>query len=137
MHAKGFSLIEVLIVVVILSLVALGIMALLPNGYKQVTSAGRISVLNHLGYQQIDSLKSLGFGNAELTAGDHPAAANRRLTDSDLNGYSLRWFVNDEGAVKKVIVEAGYMLYQVNGNSYPSPPPQNQMRQQFVTYISQ
>jgi prepilin-type N-terminal cleavage/methylation domain-containing protein len=56
MRTKGFTLIEVLVVVVILAFVALGIIALLPNGYKQITTAGRISVLNHLGYQQLDTL---------------------------------------------------------------------------------
>jgi len=141
MHAKGFSLIEVLIVVVILSLVALGIMALLPNGYKQVTSAGRISVLNHLGYQQIDKLKSEGYSHGDLLAGDHPTViADRRLTDSDLKGYSLRWIVVDNNPrtnVKSVVVEAGYMLYQLNGFDIPAQSQQFQMKQQFITYITQ
>jgi prepilin-type N-terminal cleavage/methylation domain-containing protein len=142
MHTKGFTLIEVLIVVVILAFVALGIMALLPNGYKQVTTAGRISVLNHLGYEQIDKLKSEGYSHLDLFAGDHPTViADRRLTDLDLKGYSLRWIVEDVSPppanVKKVVVEAGYMIYQPNGSPFPAPPPQNQMKQQFITYITQ
>jgi prepilin-type N-terminal cleavage/methylation domain-containing protein len=142
MHTKGFTLIEVLIVVVILAFVALGIMALLPNGYKQVTTAGRISVLNHLGYQQIDKLKSEGYSHLDLIAGDHPTIiADRRLTDSDLKGYSLRWFVEDVSPppanVKKVVVEAGYMIYQTNGSPFPAPLQKNQMTQQFITYITQ
>jgi prepilin-type N-terminal cleavage/methylation domain-containing protein len=141
MRTKGFTLIEVLVVVVILAFVALGIIALLPNGYKQITTAGRISVLNHLGYQQLDTLKSEGYSHADLLAGDHPIViADRRLTDTDLSGYSLRWIVEDNNPrtdVKKVVVEAGYMLYQTNGNPIPSSSQQFQMKQQFVTYIAQ
>lgn len=145
MHQKGFTLIEILVVMVILAFVALGIFALLPNGYKQVTAAGRLSVLNHLGYQQIDSLKSLGYSDPALDFGDHPAViANRRLdtTDPDLTGYSIRWRVDppDPGTpvanVKTVLVEVGYMLYDLNGSSLPSNS-QNQMKQQFITYIAQ
>ena len=139
-RATGFTLIEVLIVVVILALVALGIIALLPNGYKQVTTAGRMSVLNHLGYQQLDKLKSDGFSHIDLLAGDHPTViADRRLTDTDLQGYSLRWIVEDDNPrtnVKKVVVEAGYMVYQLNGNPIAGNQ-QFQIKQQFVTYISQ
>jgi prepilin-type N-terminal cleavage/methylation domain-containing protein len=137
---KGFTLIEILIVVVILAFVALGIMALLPNGYKQITTAGRLSVLNHLGYQKIDALKSQGFGDPDLIAGDHPTViADRRLTDPDLNGYSLRWEVVDDDPktdVKTVVVEAGYMVYRLDGSAISPNLQKLQMKQQFVTYIT-
>jgi len=141
MREKGFSLIEILVVVLILALVAIGILALLPSGYKQVTTAGRLSVLNHLGYEKIDTLKSLGYSHADLIAGDHPTAiGDRRLTDPDLKGYSIRWqVVPDEPRpnVKTVVVEAGYMIYEWNGAPKPPSSKQFQMKQEFVTYVTQ
>jgi len=138
MRKNGFSLIEILVVILILALVALGIFALLPSGYKQVTTAGRLSVLNHLGYEKIDALKSLGYAHADLIEGDHPTViADRRLTDADLNGYSLRWQVTDNNSrtnVKTVVVEVGYMLYQWNGSASSQ---KSQMKQEYITYITQ
>jgi prepilin-type N-terminal cleavage/methylation domain-containing protein len=135
---KGFTLIEILIVVLILAFVALGTMALLPSGYQQVTNAGRLSTINHLGYEKLDELKALGYSHADLTAGPHPALPTaRRLTDPLFDGYSITWNVVDDtpfADVKAVTVEVGYMLWNTNG----SPVTNNkfQLRQRFVTYIT-
>ncbi len=137
---KGFTLMEILVVVLILAIVALGIMALLPSGYHQITTAGRMSAMNHLGYEKLDQLKALGFSHADLTAGPHPPDALKRLdADPDFKGYSLTWNVADGdpfAGVKRVTVEVGYMLLKPDGTG-ELPNTKFKMRQKFVTYISQ
>jgi prepilin-type N-terminal cleavage/methylation domain-containing protein len=141
MSSKGFTLIEILIVVLILSLVALGIIAMLPSGYNQVRKAGRLSVMNHLGQEKIDQLKAFGYNHADLIDGIHPSPdkTQYRLPATDLeDGYSLTWFVtpNQPAAnVKAVTVEVGYMLYDQAGN--PIAKNNNQLKQEFVAYIAQ
>ncbi|HEY4491435.1 MAG TPA: prepilin-type N-terminal cleavage/methylation domain-containing protein, partial [Acidobacteriota bacterium] len=69
---EGFSLIELLVAIAILSVAIIGIVALLPTGYSQIGTAGRISTMNHLGQQKLDQLRTLDFEDANLTAGTHP-----------------------------------------------------------------
>lgn len=141
MNEKGFTFIEILIAVFILAFITLSIMALLPTAYKQITNGGRLSIMNHLGHQKIDELKSLGTGHADLTAGTHPAAASdyRKLeqSDSQFTGYSVVWRVSDDTpttGVKTVVVEVGYMVYDTAGN-----PITNifQLKEYYATYLSQ
>jgi prepilin-type N-terminal cleavage/methylation domain-containing protein len=136
---KGFTLIEILIVVVILAIVALGIMALLPAGYKQVSTAGHLSTMNHLGYEKLDELKALGYAHADLVNGMHPTPGLYRLdADPDFKGYSLTWFVQDGQPipnVKTVTVEVGYMLWELDGSAKISGS-KFQLEQKFVTYIT-
>jgi len=138
---KGFTLIEILIVVLILAFVALGIMALLPAGYQQITNAGRMSAMNHLGYEKLDELKALGFSHPDLLLGPHPTlTTDYRLdaVDSDFAGYSITWNVNDNlpiANVKTVTVEVGYMLWKTDGNSI-TDSNRFQLKQKFVTYIT-
>jgi prepilin-type N-terminal cleavage/methylation domain-containing protein len=135
---KGFTLIEILVVVLILAFVSLGIMALLPSGYQQITNAGRLSTMNHLGYEKLDQLKALPFSHTDLTAGDYPTLPTQRALAAPFNGYSITWNVVDNPApftnVKAVTVEVGYMLWNSDG----SPVLNNkfQLRQRFVTYIT-
>ena len=138
---KGFTLMEILIVVLILAVVALSTMALLPSGYQQVTNAGRLSTMNHLGYEKLDELKGLGYSHADLVSGSHPAlATDYRLDADDANftGYSITWTVQDNlpiAGVKTVTVEVGYMLWNTNGTAITSNN-KSQLRQRFVTYIT-
>lgn len=130
---------EILIVVLILAVVALGIMALLPSGYQQITNAGRLSAINHLGYEKLDQLKALGYTNGDLIDGFHPTPNLIRLdSDPEFKGYSITWNVDDAEpftGVKKVTVEVGYMLWELDGSDY-LVSTKFQMQQRFVTYIS-
>ena len=134
---KGFTLIEILIVVLILAFVSLGIMALLPSGYQQVTNAGRLSTMNHLGYEKLDELKALGYSHADLAAGLHPALATDYRLAAPFDGYSITWFVQDDtpfAGVKAVTVEVGYMLRNTDGS--PITNNRFQLKQKFGTYIA-
>lgn len=129
---------EILIVVLILAFVSLGIMALLPSGYQQVTNAGRLSTMNHLGYEKLDELKALGYSHAFLTAGPHPALATDYRLSAPFDGYSITWFVQDDtpfAGVKAVTVEVGYMLWNTDGSPVPAKN-RFQLKQKFVTYIT-
>ena len=143
MNEKGFTLIELLVSVVILSITALSLMALFPQGFRQVSKAGKMSVIDHLGHQKIDKLKGQGYGHADLTAGPHPVSSAQYRIDTDpanadYAGYSITWFVTDNqpiAGVKTVAVEVGYMIYHFDGS--PDTTNQFQIRQKFVTYIAQ
>jgi prepilin-type N-terminal cleavage/methylation domain-containing protein len=138
---KGFTLIEILIVVFILAIVALGIMALLPSGYQQITNSGRMSAMNHLGYEKLDELKALGYAHVDLINGNHPSNIStiRLDADQDFKGYSITWNVDDENpftGVKRVTVEVGYMLWKLDGSGNLDDT-KFQMQQRFVTHIAQ
>jgi prepilin-type N-terminal cleavage/methylation domain-containing protein len=141
MGQRGFSLIELLIAVVLLALTAISLMALFPTGLRQITKAGRTSVINHLAVQKIDELMQAGYGSPDLTAGIHPTTNQFMLTDPDLSNYSLKWTVTDntpfsDPPTKTVVVEVGYLLYQTNGTPDTDHVPVQQ-RETFVTYITQ
>ncbi len=140
MNEKGFTLIELLVAVLILAVITVSIMGLLPQAYRQITNGGRISVINHLGYEKLDELHSLGYSHADLTAGTHPPApANYRLTDPDFQGYSVKWTVTEDAptaGVKTVLVEVGYQLYQTNGTLIPQNQQPFQIREVFSTYVT-
>jgi prepilin-type N-terminal cleavage/methylation domain-containing protein len=136
---KGFTLIEILVVVLILAFVSLGIMALLPSGYQQITNAGRLSTMNHLGYEKLDELKALSYTHADLAEGDHPASPTNYRLAAPFDGYSITWTVDQDPppftGVKSVTVEVGYMLWNTDGTKV-SAKNRFQLRQKFVTYIT-
>ena len=146
---EGFSLIEILVAIAILAVSILGIMAVLPSGYREITSAGRVSTLNHLAQLKIDQLKATPFSSSDLDAGLHPTPTPPwRPSYTDANGdtaygsYSVTWFVQDDtpiSGVKTIQVEAGFELWD-----YSSPPglinsseTQDQRIVRLVTFISQ
>jgi len=138
MNENGFTLIELLIAVLILAVITVSIMGLLPQAYKQITNGGRISVLNHLGYEKLDELQSLGYSNAAMTVGTHPATPAGYPLTGDFSGYSVKWTVTDYppvSEVKVVVVAVGYQLYKTDGTQIPPNP--FQLREVFSTYITE
>lgn len=103
---NGFSLIEILIAILILSLSILGIMAVFPAGYRHITSAGRISTINHIGQWKIDELRGTSLSDSDLTAGTHTSTLTAPYTD-----YSVSWQVTDnapQANMKSVTVTVTY-----------------------------
>lgn len=136
---RGFSLIEILIAIAILALVALGIMALLPGGYKQITNAGRSARMNHLAQMQMDYLRTLPVTASDLSAGTHPAAARLFPLGVD-EKYSIKWTVRDYTAMsnsKSIIVEAGYDVYNADGSDKSTNAAIEQKKILFTTMITQ
>ncbi len=131
---QGFTLIEILVSIVILSVAILGILALLPVGYTQVSQAGRMSTLNHLAQEKIDQLRAIPLASSDLLDGLHPSTGlgdplNVEFPhDQDSNvstNYSIRWIVTPNSPVtgmKRVIVEVGYNYFQYGTETQTTDP---------------
>ena len=74
---EGFTLVELLVSIVILGVGIVGIMTLFPQSYRHVGNAGRLSIMNHLGQQKLDELKTLGYSDTDLIDGTHPFSRSR------------------------------------------------------------
>ena len=145
-NENGFTLIEILVAIAILAFAILGIMAVLPSGYAQITSAGRVSMINHFGQDTIDSLRALPYSDVtNLSAGIHPTAAPFKPSYTKPDGttgsdYSVTWYVETAtpaSGVKKITVEVGHQLYSSGWTKYSSSDVPDQRTGHFVTYVSQ
>lgn len=144
-HQDGFSLVEILLAVAILALVSLGIMALLPGGYKQITNAGRSATINHLGQMQLDYLRSIPVSHTDLTDGVHPPSGSFPLRPmpsgvADNAKYSVHWVVDDYTNLtnaKSVLVVVGFDIYKTDGTAKSSDEAIEQKRVVFPTLITQ
>jgi prepilin-type N-terminal cleavage/methylation domain-containing protein len=137
---EGFSLIEILIAIAILAVVALGIMALLPSGYKQITNAGRSATVNHLGQKKLDYLKSISITHSDLSDGTHPIGTFPEWPLGSNEKYSVTWEVVSYTALpnaKSVVVEVGYDIYTTAGADKTSDKALEQKRVVFPTIITQ
>jgi len=155
---QGFTLIEILVSIAILSVAILGIIALLPVGYTQVIQAGRMSTLNHLAQDKIDELRAIPIASNDLLDGTHPSTGlgdplNVQFPhDQDSNiptTYSVRWFVTPNSPstdMKRVVVEVGYNIFVYGSETAvtdptPSDPSDTdnpkQSWKRYETYITE
>ena len=142
---RGTTLVELLVSLLILSVGIIGTIAVLPQAYKGITRAGRVSTLNHLGYQKLDELRTRAaedWTDTNVTAGNHPATAIQRMVGSSMPNYSITWVVTDDrpagetGEIRTIVVEVGYMVYDANGNVI-SPANPNAMTKKYQTFVAQ
>ena len=146
-NSKGFTLVEVLIAIVILAIVSLGIMSILPTGYRHITSAGRISTLNHLGQMKLDQLRATSFNDLDLQAGLHPSTgAGETFPElfgalyTNYSNYSAYWVVTDDvphTGMKRVVLTIGYTQYDDAGNEIDEDETNDQRIATFTTYLTQ
>lgn len=141
-RGNGFSLIEILVAVVILAIVALGIMALLPGGYKQITNSGRSATMNHLGQMQLDYLRSIPVSHNDLIAGTHPTPSfpDWPMPNGAADKFSVHWIVEDYTPLinaKSVMVVVGYDIYNADGTEKGDTEALEQKRVVFPTLITQ
>ena len=139
-NEEGFSLIEILIAVAILAIVCLGIMALMPAGYVQITNAGRTATLDHIAQMKLDYLRSIPISHADLVAGTHPTPSFPEwpMPNGSADKYSVHWTV-ENGPVtnsRSVTVVVGYDIYNSDGTSKTSGAIE-QKRVVFPTLITQ
>jgi prepilin-type N-terminal cleavage/methylation domain-containing protein len=143
---NGFSLVEILVCIVILAVGIIGIVGVLPQGIGQVTDAGRISTINHLGQQKMDQLRGTFFSAKDLAAGNHPSIGLGDVDDVETNdqwpeipkGYSRTWRVTENPAgVKTVVVEVGFNIFDDTGTSLNSTKRIVQKRTKFSTIVTQ
>ena len=145
-NRNGFTLVEILVAILILAVCILGILALLPNGYRLITSSGRISALNHIAQQTLDQLRARPVTSLDLQQGVHPStgcagswdtktiygncpqtfpltvtytlnSGERAYTDD----YTVSWIVTSDDprpGMTRVEVSVGYRIgYDGNGNA--------------------
>ncbi len=101
--ARGFTLIEILIAAVILVVAVIGIAAIFPTGYKDVSSAGQITMATAAAQMALDGMQNLpiasilnlnGFNTAAGAAGLPAADPERtlaRLWAFALTGDQATW----------------------------------------------
>lgn len=137
---RAFSLIEVLVASLILSIGIVGILGVMPNGYRAITRAGRMSTITHLGNEKMDQLRitaGTSWSHADLTNGSHPATAAARMV-SGFPNYSITWTVDDDfptTGMKAITMIVGYRLYNSSGS--PITDTRNGFSHAFQTFISQ
>jgi len=135
-NEKGFTLVEILATIAIMAIAILGIMALMPSGYKEITNAGQLSTMNHLGQMKLDQLRIEGVSHPDLTNGIHPGSIPEwPMGASEL--YSIKWTVTDNvpaANMKSIQVEVGYDMYEADGT--PVTESLNQRVYRFTTYIT-
>ena len=139
---KGFSLVELLISVAILAIAIIGVIGVFPQGINQVTMAGQISTINHLGQAKLDELRAASWNSKLLLEGTHPSTQiethfspcpNYCNDAADIethnnfavvpSGYSRAWRVDTsgDGLRRTVRVTVGYLVYDDAGNVLPAP----------------
>ncbi len=142
----GFTLVELLVAIVILAVGIVGIMTLFPQSYRHVGNAGRLSIMNHLGQQKLDELKTLAYSDTDLTDGTHPSPGPvERVSYVDSSGkdiyedYTISWEVREDeprSDMKTIIVEVGHQLYDSSNNPLTTSEAMNQKVIHFQTYVS-
>ena len=68
-HARGFSVVEVLVAASILIVALLGITTALPTGYNNVDRSGKDTVATNLAQQRVELLRNSAYAAAALAAG--------------------------------------------------------------------
>ncbi len=127
----GFTLVEVLVASVIMTVGVFGVLAAFPQSFRSARESGHRSVLTHLVSEKLDDLRSLDYSDTSLALGTHPA----QQLDSQSQGYypvpgfpeafSVRWTVTDGptdqsgapvAAMKIVVVEGTHLVrYTISG----------------------
>jgi Tfp pilus assembly protein PilV len=146
---SGLTILEVLVASVLMAVGILGLLAIFPQALGSARDSGRRMVLNQLASQKLEELRSLGYTDADLTLGVHPAQS----TDSDGQNYyaitsmpedySMRWTVaagptdgsgSAEANMKTVTVEAAYRVrYTAGGDPIPRTGSYANVFRTFIT----
>ena len=129
----GFTLLEVLIASVVMTIGVFGVLAVFPNSFRSAKESGHRSVLNHLISEKLDGLRALDDADSDLALGTHPT----QQFDSESNRYypvpgfseefSLRWTVTNgptDGsgssvALMKIVVVEGTHLVRYTSTGTP------------------
>lgn len=145
---EGFTLIETLAAMAILVALLLSILTVLPVGYQQITKAGRMEILNHLGQEKIDFLKSItDYDDDDLADGIHPSTGLGETfpefphdTESEMDSdYSVYWRIDEnvpETDMKTINVFVGYRTYEyASGTAISEAETVSQLEYTFQTVI--
>ncbi len=107
---RGFTLIELMIALVVLSLGLLALGQLMPAGSRSMISSQRLTGASYYSQQKIEYLRTLPFQDANLDPGRHPAAGFDTLGGSGqlLRSYNVDVLPAPLDNVKRVVVNVGW-----------------------------
>jgi prepilin-type N-terminal cleavage/methylation domain-containing protein len=108
--ARGTSLIELLIALVVLSIGILAIGQLFPAGSRSQVGSGLLTKANYYAQQKIEQLGTLSWNDAALSAGRHPSAGYDTLDTSTqlLRFYQVDVLPAPINNLKRVSVSVGW-----------------------------
>lgn len=93
MKEKGFTLLELMVSITILSVILLGIASLFPRGLGYSTQTRMMSKASSLAQGKAEEMERLATTHADLTAGTHTET---------VDGFTRTWVITDNTPMKKI-----------------------------------
>lgn len=90
-HERGFSLLELMVALIVLSIGVLAVARLFPAGTRGQTQDKLQATAGYLAQEEIERLGGLAFDDAELSIGRHPAGSATVVCGP--NEHWSRWYV--------------------------------------------
>jgi prepilin-type N-terminal cleavage/methylation domain-containing protein len=87
----GFTLVEVLIAMAVLTIALVGIAGMFPTGYRQVTDAGRMTLGVTAARQILEDLRSVPFANLDNLNGFDSNNSATQPADDPERAVARRW----------------------------------------------
>lgn len=87
---RGFTLIEVLIALAVLSVALIALAGMFPTGYRQVVDAGRMTVAVSTARQILEDVRLVPFANLP-NFGPNWSSANAAPPGNPENAFAVRW----------------------------------------------
>ena len=107
LKSDGFSLIEILIAIVILSISLLALAALMVTTTQNTSSGGHITEAVTYAQDQLERLRVTSWGDASLGIGAHQNNITAASSPSGIP-YSRTWNVAQNGNIKTVTITIGW-----------------------------
>lgn len=88
--SRGFSLLELMVALIVLSIGVMAVARIFPAGTRGQTQDRMQSTASYLAQEEIERVTGLDFDDAELSAGRHPAGT--AVEECGNNGHWSRWY---------------------------------------------
>jgi type IV pilus modification protein PilV len=137
--SKGFTLIEVMIAVVILAVGLLALMAMQIVSIKANAFSSEITYSTMLAQQQLETLRNLGFSDANLTETTTTGVPHAPLPpeiDGKGGAYTISWDVEDTTTTMKTITLTVTWQSRRQGTADQTPEQQT-IKTRMQTIVSQ
>ncbi len=110
----GFTLIEVLVGLLILTIGLLGISVLVPTAYTNFTSSGNDTLALAFAQQRLDQLRALPYNDSNLSAGTHAdTGANAPSNSNYTRSYQVEADTPVAGVKRLTVTVTGPRSRQV------------------------